>query len=179
MLIEHSGSLELTLTGENLTSDTLQLYHEGTLYTPLVSTETSATYILGDNGLNKIYLNGKFYTAIQVSGVTVPEGLSSRMQMWMIDSDSASINAEGIYNKETVNAHCINYSQKTTEESHFVLNIFGDEVAPSMDEVAYNNCAFVASADYQTQLRVNVTVTDATKPAYVTYQGFIIAVFNY
>lgn len=179
MLIEHSGALELTLTGENLTSDTLQLYHDGTLYTPLVLTETSATYILGDNGLNKIYLNGKFYTAIQVSGVVVPEGIPTVF----IASQRANSTTTEAVNQIDYMGNCINYPYKVSEELPIFNLIVGSQTYPFTELTGFEgvNAAITvnASATGTSRIVIKATVTDTTKPAYIKYQGFIVAVFNY
>jgi hypothetical protein len=177
-LIQHTGSAELTIEGKNL-KDTLRLLHDGIKYTPLASTDDSLTFILGDNGTNRIYVNGEYSFGVQISGVEEPEGLLKISQGWMIDSDSALINDNGRYNKRVNGSKCINYPFITTENSHFVFNAIGVNEPISLDGLGYYNCSYVNSAVYNAETRINVIVTDATKPAYITYQGFIIAVFNY
>lgn len=177
-LIQHTGSAELTIVGKNL-KDTLRLLHDGVEYTPLASTENSVTFILGDNGINRVYVNSEYSFGVQISGVVVPEKMSGRVNAKQASAASSSGGTKT--NSATVFSYCINYPFKANASyPYFRFNVFGQFEATDLDDFAFTNCELIYSeVDSNNVVLLNVSVTDATKPAYITYQGFIIAVFNY
>lgn len=178
-IYEHSGPAELVLEGENLTPETLKLYHNGVLYTPLESSDTYAYYLLGDNGTNKMMLNGKNYCTVIVKDVVVPSVLPARLSLRQksdnrtIGESSTSINIVDI-----ASGDCINYPYLINPNyPYFLLFVHIEETDENdwrVENCTINNSDFVNKPN-----RLNVSVVDPTKPAYITYQGFIIAVFNY
>lgn len=178
-IYEHSGPAELMLEGENLTPDTLKLYHNGVLYTPLQSSDTYAYYLLGDNGTNKVMLNGKNWTTIIVKDVVVPEGLPCDMRMYLFKSNSVNFNNSAASEALRLDsASCINYSHVPNATYPYFFYSFLIDVE-DMSDVAAVNASINNSKVEEGRTYLNLSVTDPTKPAYVTYQGFIIAVFNY
>ena len=178
-IYEHSGPAELVLEGENLTPDTLKLYHNGVLYTPLESSDTYAYYLLGDNGTNKVMLNGKNYSTIIVKDVVVPSILPCRMVASQANIENPNL---GINQKVLEMGTCINYPYKKNEDYPlFRLSNTGEGWGNILDtDLKGYNCQVTTSAGaVSDQTRIACQVTDASKPAYITYQGFIIAVFNY
>lgn len=178
-IYEHSGPAELVLEGENLTPDTLKLYHNGVLYTPLESSDTYAYYLLGDNGTNKVMLNGKNYCTINIKDIVVPEGLPTTLSGYQKNNDTTSRGAGTFINSQAAtDANCINYAFAVNESFPFFMFYLR---VPSEDSSIFEfvNCTLNNYASADGESRVNVSVIDATRPAYITYQGFIIAVFNY
>lgn len=178
-IYEASRPVELVLEGENLTPDTLKLYHNGVLYTPLESSDTYAYYLLGDNGTNKVMLNGKNFCTIIVKDIVVPEGLPNRLEGLLYASSSDTSNRMILQT-----ASCLQYPYKVSEAYPYFLLTIGKNSSPFTDDDANNytfvNCTMETMNVYQeTSIRTRVSVVDSTKPAYITYQGFIIAVFNY
>lgn len=177
-IYEHSGPAELVLEGENLTPDTLKLYHNGVLYTPLQSSDTYAYYLLGDNGTNKVMLNGKNFCTVIVKDVVVPDSLPNSLSMFQFDLN------EGALNTRQTAGNCINYPFMYNEVyKYFVLRV-GSSAKPFTDysgeswaivNGTFNN----RQAHGDNSVQITCQVTDPTKPAYITYKGFIIAVFNY
>lgn len=176
--LSYSRGIELTLTGDLLTQG-VRLVHDDEEYTPLSSSGDSITYILGDNGTNTIYVNGLVAFRVVVSGVVVPEALPSYMNMSQRDGASASSPAVNLIVMDSVN--CINYPYKATEElAYFGLRL-GVSSKPFTDTEGFEgvNCTLNIPSATEVWVYVSALPTDATKPAYITYQGFIIAVFNY
>lgn len=178
-IYEHSGTAELVLEGENLTPDTLKLYHNGVLYTPLKSSDTYAYYLLGDNGTNKVMLNGSNSCTVVVKDVVVPEGFPVEMRIAQKSNDDRFWTpAVQINPTEFQVVNCLNYHYKAIEGyPNFMLQAR----YPSYDagNLGLENCTLNASEVTETVFNLNLRPIDTTKPAYITYQGFIIAVFNY
>ena len=178
-IYEHSGPAELVLEGENLTPDTLKLYHNGVLYTPLESSDTYAYYLLGDNGTNKVMLNGKNFFTVVVKEIVVPNDIDAYKTICLRNDDIASTNVEGNIDRVNTRENCINYNRMTPEGYRNVLSLTGVEDVPAMEDYGLFNCTQIATATFELSRGLSVAVTDYAKPAYITYQGFIIAVFNY
>lgn len=178
-IYEHSGPAELVLEGENLTPDTLKLYHNGVLYTPLVSSDTYAYYLLGDNGTNKVMLNGKYFFGVEVSGIVVPAFLPINFTYGLTETFSPQGAWSASQNKVT---NCVNYPVLLGEGRYLKIQIMRED-SPSFDFSALEcqNGTIVTNEEYSSSM-YNIVVaeaTDLTKPTYITYQGFIIAVSNY
>lgn len=177
-LIQHTGSAELTIEGKNL-KDTLRLLHDGVEYTPLTSTDDSVTFILGDNGTNRIYVNGEYSFGVQISGVVVPN-LSQNKRMVQLPPDTWTW-GNGI-NEEKATANCINYPHIASDSYPRVkLAIFNVTEQPLESDFACVNGVLggYTYTEPNSSMAIGAEVTDRSKPAYITYQGFIIAVFNY
>lgn len=177
-LIQHTGSAELTIEGKNL-KDTLRLLHDGVEYTPLTSTENSVTFILGDNGTNRIYVNGEYSFGIQISGIVVPEGLPARITL----SQSSSITPDtDLSNNKMVSGYCNNYGYKATDSLPY-FNIKLDELKKAYEEENFEfvNCSIVGKYVPTTnkQRIFKVSPTAVNEVSYIMLEGFIIAVFNY
>lgn len=174
-----TGSQTVVIEGQNLTRQSIQLRFNNTLYTPLVASDTSQTFIIGDNGSVSIMLDGKPYLSFSVGGVVVPEGLPTILQGRQKSSTDLSHSGSGSTNTVSLNdVNCINYPYRTIEEyPYFLFSIYIDEDISG--DLTYHNCTVNQSALQSSSYRVNVSVTDASEPAYIEYKGFIIAVFNY
>lgn len=178
-IYEHSGPAELVLEGENLTPDTLKLYHNGVLYTPLQSSDTYAYYLLGDNGTNKVMLNGKNFSTIIVKDIVVPAILPKRLFIANKTDYSAIQDATKYGESETVGSgNCINAPIRPTE-SHPYMFFSIYELGLEENDFAFENVARQQFGEATTRTNVVMELADPTKPAYITYQGFIVAVFNY
>lgn len=174
-----TGSQTLRIYGSNLNTRDVVLKFDGIVYTPLSSGDDYMEYIIGDNGAIKITLKGHDYLNFSVEGIVVPSDLIPPPNMWMTYTDSSSPNVADRFNSETAEGNCINFAHVSTNDAHFVLNLRGDGAAPIIEKVTYSNCSHVADNAYLLALRINVVVTDVTRPAYIMYDGFIVAVFNY
>lgn len=179
MIYEHSGPAELVLEGENLTPDTLKLYHNGVLYTPLESSDTYAYYLLGDNGTNKVMLNGKNFCTVIVKDIVVPEGFPNFLLMQQSRADgTGAVNTSYLRG-----ANCINYNHVVSGDlTKFYLQIGGSGTYTfnDVDNFNFANCSGTPALNSENNfVFMRMSIADDSKPAYVTYQGFVIAVFNY
>lgn len=178
-IYEASRPIELVLEGENLTPDTLKLYHNGVLYTPLESSDTYAYYLLGDNGTNKVMLNDNIFCKIDIKGLVVPEDLTTyRVASQQVANSTAATTGTNV---RTVEANCINYPFVTTASHPNFAFFIGVKVKADFADFTIVNGTF--NNHYQGEASsifgLNASVTDPTKPSYIKYQGFIVAVFNY
>ena len=177
-LIQHTGFAELTIEGKNL-KDTLRLLHDGVEYTPLATTDNSVTFILGDNGTNRIYVNGKYSFAVKIEGVVVPGELPLPLAMLQTPQTGAST---GSINERSVRSNCINYNYTASDSFPFFLLFVGDQKFPftNIEEFEFFNCSAEPKlSGTGARVYMYASIIDNSKPSYITYKGFIIAVFNY
>lgn len=175
--IDHG--VTLTITGENMTPETVWLVHDGVPYVPLVVDGNTWTYILGGNGTNVIWVNGASYARITISGVTVPEGLPNTIVGLLYSSSAVPQGSNPI---TLTNADCINYPLKpTAERSNFQLTIGSEElpfVAENEDyEVIGGQKVYFSRSELKTSLFF--APDSENKICYVKYQGYIVFVGNY
>lgn len=175
----YNEAVELVITGEQLTEG-IVLTFGGVEYTPLQVTANSVTYILGDNGTYFIrYKDGGIAFRIRVDGVVVPEGLPSTLTMYQMPTSSiVGESTYGVNRQADANASCINYPHMVTEDYEFFLLLL-PFTGLTRDDFVCVNCTIVNIGEDPRPLRVSLSVTDTAAPAYITYQGFIVAVFNY
>lgn len=178
-IYEHSGPAELVLEGENLTPDTLKLYHNGVLYTPLESSDTYAYYLLGDNGTNKVMLNGKNFSTIRIKDVVVPDVLPLHMEL--SQRETGSVASPAVNNIVGYNVKCLNYPYKATEMLPYFGYRIGSTAKPFTDAEGLEgvNCTLLRSGSAENYRYVSALPTETSNPAYIKYRGFIVAVFNY
>lgn len=178
-IIQHSGTLELVITGDDIYRSNLWLEHDGVRYTPIQVDGNSWLYILGSNGTNRIYLNGVLYGGVEVYGVVKPSELQDVYQMYQSTENEYWANA-GI-NVKQYHIDVVNYPYKATESyPRFTILCEGIGEVSESDFTVYNTS--ISEINYVESSRnsyVTLTPTDTSKPAYITYKGFIIAVFNY
>lgn len=174
-----TGSQELRVYGNNLNSGNFQLKFNGIDYTPLFTGDGYLGYILGDNGTVELYLNDVLYFVFRVEGVVVPAGLPSFFSIGQVENLSGSaINAiQGTFS-------CVNYPY-LYDETHPYFRVLIRGNNPPWSEADFNdfeghNCTIqrVTESD-PNGIRIAMLVEDEQSVAYLTYQGFIIAVFNY
>ena len=174
------GSQALVISGTNLSTRSVKVFFNGVEYTPLSTGVGSMQYVLSDNGNVRIVVNGQTYLNFSVSGIVIPTGLPNRLAMGQTTTVGATVSNELVL----TNVNCINYPyKKSTEKPNFRLqlgaggNPFRDD---DQDSWQGNNCTLTFSlpegAPYMYVLAV---VTNDDEPAYITYKGLIVAVFNY
>lgn len=176
--LSYSKGIELTITGDLLTEG-VRLVHDDIEYTPLSSSGDSITFVLGDNGTNTIYVNGLVAFRVVVSGVVVPD-LSQAKRMGQMPPNGVSIS--DAINVESVVANCINYAHTVSDSYPLVRLVVADNAeAPLESDFTGDNCVLkhYAFSESTGVLSLDAEVTDRTKPAWISYQGYIIAVFNY
>lgn len=177
--LNYDHAITLTVTGRNMTPDSVWLVHDDTPYTPLFVDGDTWTYVLGANGTNNIWLNGVLYARIIISGVSVPTGLPSLMSAFLTNpSASPSIK----YQKTIPSTDCLNYNHKITEVYDKIRFYIGDE---SNHFVAEESDFDVINGTYEnftvSEFRTSLTVipSDADAVCYVRYKGYIVFVGNY
>lgn len=175
----YSGAMTLVISVNGWDDDTCYLMFGDVRFTPLATEGNKRTYIIGDNGQAKIYINNVLWGGFDVSGIVVPDVLPLHMNMSQRAGASTSSQAVNLLVKSSVN--CINYPYKATEELPYFGLRLGDNSKPFTDAEGLSgvNCTLSESGSSENWVYVAALPTDATKPAYITYQGFIIAVFNY
>lgn len=174
-----TGSQTVVIEGSNLTRQSVKLRFENTLYTPLVASDTSQTFIIGDNGNVRLYVNDRLYTEFSVTGIDVPEGLPCGMDAGLKANDSDSWATSYMSDILTLNeVNCINYPNVPNESYPYFLFRFRFG-AVNIEEFTLVNCTLNNSSLAGGACKLNVSVVDATVPARIEWKGFIIAVFNY
>ena len=176
--LSYSKGVELKITGDLLTQG-VRLVHDDTEYTPLFSSSDSITFILGDNGTNTIYVNGLVAFRVVVSGVVVPEEIPANFVMRQKNDTTTGYPEGSFINLMSVtNANCINYGYRVMQNYPYFLLSTSILQAQETD-FACENCTINSFDGVERAARINVSVTDATSPAWITFKGYVIAVFNY
>lgn len=181
--VTYSVSGELVVSGQFMTSNSVKLIHTDSSgiveYVPLSMSGDSWTFILGMDGVNELIVNGARLGRVRIAGVDTPDFLPVQFKAFQTSATSVNPSAGLRHNSVQVDqAYCLNYA-RIVEEAYpnFVIG-----VAAILESGSYGfvNCSLNAITEDPTdETRVNVSVTDASKVAYITYQGFVIAVFNY
>lgn len=181
--VTYNVSGELVVSGQFMTSDSVKLIHtdsSGSVeYTPLSVSGSSWTFILGMDGTNELIVNGARLGRVRISGVDTPSFLPATMFAFQTPGTSISGSPSTQHNGVVVaGAYCLNYPHVVEEGfANFVIAV---QAVLDRDDYGFVNCSLNAITDNPTNnTRVNVSVTDPSKVAYITYQGFVIAVFNY
>lgn len=177
--LEYTTPIELVINGTNVSADTVTLEHDGVVYTPLVQSENSITFLLGDNGANVISIGGMVVFRVVVSGIVVP---ADAVRTKRLAQTVSSTNGQGV-NALTTQDNCINYPYLYVASNPYYCLLLKN-VAEAIDvdsRITMSNCS-LANTNYMEDLQnlyLWFSVTDTSKPAYVALDGFIIAVFNY
>lgn len=176
--LNYDHGITLTITGENMTPETVWLVHDGIPYTPLSVVGDTWTYILGSNGSNMIWLNGQSYARITITGIVLPEGLPSRFRAFLISADGTTS-----YDRLVIDcADCMNYARKFTTEYPYQSVRIGSEETPFSAVESDFNCVnaeiynYGDGSDY-VEFRLRNAVADEV--VYVTYKEYIVFVSNY
>lgn len=173
------GSQELTISGTNLSTRSVKVFFDGVEYTPLSMESGSMQYVIGNNGNVRVVMNGRTYLNFSVSGIVVPSVLPARMKMLQSKTSTLSPAASLVKNTENfASVKCAQYPYMVDDEYQYIYYaLYIDE--SDISNFAFHNCEAANSGYSSTYYRMTVTITDASAPAYITYQGFIVAVFNY
>ena len=174
-----TGSQELRVYVGDDGGDDVRLFFNGVEYTPLFRGEGYLGYLLGDNGLCRIYSGESIYVSFSVTGNDAPVEMGLEKYAWQSPTIGTAVN-DGV-NRLLVDSNCINYPYKQSEDfPAFIFRMaYTDDVLEA--DFTLNNCSIIIFTDQSQYDRVfiKVTVVDTDLPAYIQYKGFIIAVFNY
>lgn len=174
-----TGSQTVVITGLNLTRKSVKLRFNNTLYTPLEASDTSQTFVIGDNGHVSITLNDRGYMQFDVQGITVPDVFPATIGVGLVAQSTGSWSSS--VDREQISGNCINYPHYTTEERPYFIMLIqesfseGDESKVTVE----NGTISRASLTGQGWLTVNFQPVDDTTPVVVKYDGFICCVANY
>lgn len=181
--VTYSESGELVVSGQFMTSDSVKLIHtdsSGSVeYTPLSVSGNSWTFLLGMDGVNELVVNGARLGRVRIAGVVAPDFLPANFFAWQTNATTIDSGGSGRHNAESVaETYCLNYAHSYNESyRNFVIGV---AAVLESENYGFVNCSLNnITQEPTTDTRVNVSVTDTSKVAYITYQGFVIAVFNY
>ena len=174
-----TGSQVVRVYGENLTAPFVTLTFGDVEYTPLIRGDGYIEYILGDNGVATINVDGRYFMSFEVEGIVVPSIVPTNFGAFQ-KSDTSIYAEEGtVINNTTIrDVNCINYTEVVNENFPNFLFFIVSEGDLSV-ELGFYNCTLNLSGYVSPTSRLNVSVINPNEVAYITYQGFIIAVFNY
>lgn len=172
-----SGSQELRVYTDE--EDNVRVVFDGVEFTPLFRGDGYLGYIIGANGACSVYQGENVYLTFYVDDVVVPEGFPTTLKMEQVPTTSTAFSQEGAANLRILDSgYCINYAfKKSNELPYFLLNILGMTLEST--DIELTNCAVEDTGHPSTNTSFNLSVISADSVAYVTYQGVIIAVFNY
>lgn len=177
--VSFNHGITLTITGENMTPDTVWLVHDGIPYTPLSIDGNTWTYILGSNGTNVIWLNRTSFARISLSGIVVPEGLPTRMEASLRSTGQGATSKDRVLVNST---DCLNYPHVVTNDYPRVLFYIGESGnIPSTEQSDYNvvNGSIAIFNVTGQSVSLNIEPDDSGMPCYVEYKGYIVLVCNY
>lgn len=178
-ILTYNQPVTLVLTGIGMNSDNVYLEHDGVRYTPLVVNGESWTFILGVNGTNRIYVNGSLYGGIRVTGVAEPDVLPAALSMYLTPNNS--LPASNYSQAMHITGDCINYNKLAEAVlRYFLFRMRNASAEIEFSKLTSSNCTILdRSVDESDVSWAIFSVTDPSMPAYVMYDGFIVAVFNY
>ena len=178
-VLEYNEDVTLVITGDGMSPSTVWIEHDDVRYTPLSVDGDSWTYILGDNGTNKLYVNGSVYGTIEISGIVVPEALPCRMQAEWHTTGGEYINpiiGSSVY--------CLNYPHGLgVDDVEFRITL-GATSSPFPETVIDDwtgvNCNVrIYRPEGNAFVSVYATPIDPDQVCYVYYKDFIVFVGNY
>lgn len=174
-----SGSQTVRVYGTSLNTRQVKLSLNNVVYTPLAIGDNYFEYLIGSNGTVKITCNSREVMSFSVEGNVVPEGLPASLSALQTDERTTRIG--NAINSVTKTTTCLNYPYRPVsghERFRFSWYHNEAEIDPALFEL--HNCSASSQEDYQnTSYIINVGVTDTSQPAWISYDGFIIFVFNY
>ena len=174
-----TGSQTVRIYGSSLEEDNVYLTFDGIQYTPLVTGDDFFEYILGNNGIARIYSDGYLIMSFMLSGIVIPVGLPSNMIARQFD-----VSLTHHINRQSIIADCLNYPFLMNEDYPVYSFIIGDNSHPldnpTADDFVYVNCSDMIAPTFSASDAVlRLQVIDTNKVAYVMYKDFIVFVFNY
>ena len=173
-----SGSQIIRVYGQSLYGQGYRFVCNGIDYTPLSSTDEYDEFILTDSGSIRILVDDQVYLSFSVSGINHPADMTGAVRAYLADIGSHVDSSTEI----STTSGCLNYPKKVTEDYPYIKVFAGFTSQPTGEgDMIYNNCS-VADASWdsaESELVLILSITDDSKPAYVTYKGYIFLVGNY
>lgn len=177
--LNYDHGVTITVTGRNMTSESVWLVHDDTPYTPLSVDGNAWTFVLGANGTNNIWVNGTLYARIIISGVTVPEGLPSFLWAFLYNNEATPERQHTVY---LDSADCLNYGYKVNDIYRSIYFSIGNETSPFVSEVVdFEATGGTLSSFGKSEVRTWFEITPDTPDGicYVKFKGYIVLVCNY
>lgn len=185
VFIDASEGGELVIQGKNLDSEKSWVSFladgasQAVRYTPLWVDSSGWHYVLTANGNATVIINKYVACGVELEGIIVPEELPTFIQLAQKNNNNLLLPAGTFQNRRSYNnSVCANYPYKTEGEWQYFFIQLGSEDF-DLESFTFENCSLNNSDHYETYTRLNVSITDATKVAWVEYEGVIVAVFNY
>lgn len=177
--LNYDHGIRLSITGRNMTPETVWLVHDGIPYTPLEVDGNTWTYVLGSNGSNMIWLNGMSFARVTLSGITVPEGLPTTMQATLYNSNM-SPQTKNLITRSNVD--CVNYPYMVDASyTSFYIRIGkeDDPISAVESDFVIVNGGISSLTRTGPYTFLFFAPLNADEICYVTYKGYIIFVCNY
>lgn len=177
--LNYDHAITLTVTGENMTPETVWLVHDGVPYVPLTVDGNTWTYVLGSNGANVLWLNGVSYSRITITGIVTPEELPNSLRASQFDLAAQPQETNAL---QINDADCLNYPFKVSQTYKSIRFLFGSSAKPVSDaesDFEVHNGTITQSGPVDDRWRLLLQVTDWSKVCYVTFKGYIVLVTNY
>lgn len=171
--------IELVISGIGMNSDNVYVDHDGIRYTPLIIDSNGKWhYQLSENGTNRIYVNGSWYGSVQLRNINLPEELPNTIIMAQTALED-SPDADAVNRVVLADAACVNYAYMTSEQYPWFRIRYGSPDKPfrNTDDFVLVNCEGDISLYATSSTAIAVRATGS--PAYITFKGFVVAVFNY
>lgn len=174
-----TGSQVVRVYGQNLTAPFVTLTFGDVEYTPLTQGEGYIEFILGDNGTATISVDGSPFMSFEVEGIVVPESL--RTGIGISQKNTVSLNASTGTNYEFADVYCVNYDYKASEELPYYSLFHYCTGDYDVNDYYFYNCALEQGLRLLSDIgnAICVSIIDISDVAYISYKGFIVAVFNY
>lgn len=177
--LNYDHGITLTITGRNMTPETVWLVHDGIPYTPLSVDGNTWTYILGSNGSNMIWLNGLSFSRITLQNIVVPEGLPNYFRASLYGANVQPKDSDIVAKQST---DCLNYPYKPTDSRPRFHLIIGSSASPIVAQeedftVVGGDIFSVVASEVYTQ--VYITPSSSDEVCYLEYKGYIVFVCNY
>lgn len=175
----YTGNVTLEISVNGWDDDTCYLMFGDVRYTPLATDGNKRTYIIGDNGQVKIYINNVLWGGFEVSGIVVPSWLPQTFSAGRITR--FELGGSWGVKIPSVTTNCVNIPLKATEsEPAFKLQFAnGDSSGIDYSKISGVNCEVLSGTSAGGSGLIVGQPTDVSEVAYMTYQGFIFCVFNY
>lgn len=174
-----SGSQTVRVYGAHLDEDDVYLTFDDTTFTPLVRGEGFYEYILGMNGVARIWSGNSLLMSFTVADIVIPEELPSWMRISL-----RSLNGENIGHYMASLTACTNYPYMVNEDLPKLFLRIGSQTYPftdaDSDSYTLHNCT-VSIVDHSDEYYISFIITpiDSDAPVWIEWFGFIIFVGNY
>lgn len=178
-ILTYNQPVTLVLTGVGMNSGNVYLDHNGVRYTPLVVDGDKWTFILGDNGTNRIYVNGNLYGGVAISGVEVPDVFPANISACLYKGDDANFAADRRLDLVIMqDVNCINYGHVVQGDfQNFIWICYKGGL--DVDGLSIDGGEIMTTAVTSSYCTVNVKPTSPDSIVILYYEGFICGVLNY